>query len=356
MKNMILTRSFIGFGVVILVLISFAPAAISAPKPFWEGKTLTFIVDTPPSGGADLYARHIARYLPKHLPGKPIAIVSNITEGGSIGALNRLYHTKPDGLTIGYVNRAIVVNQLVGQPGIRFDLSKLSWIGSPTQGETVFYVRADRGWNSFADMQKSNKVINSAASRMGTAPYQFQRSIELAFKMKFNIVFYPGTGDRMLAIERGEVDAGTLDTDPFLAEYKHLLDRGVVKIFMQTGLQTGLPTGPERNKDFPNVPTVDELLRQLPTDPTGALVMRAFVDTTVLGRPYACPPGTPKDRLDPLIRAFEETMKDPGYLAEAEKLRVTPKPISAEKIAQMVRGVLNSPPEVTKLFSQMFKE
>ncbi len=323
-------------------------ATATSANPFWQGKTVIMLVGSAASGGYDAYARHVARHLPKYLPGKPIAVVNNMPEGKGMGMVNHLYRAKPDGLTIAIINRDLPVQQLVGFPGIKFDMSKMSWLGCTTIGETIFYARADKGWNSLADMKKANRTINVAASGMGSSPYQFLRAIELAFDLKFNIVHYPGTGDRMMAIERGEVDAGTLDTDPFMATYKHLLDRGVVKILLQTG--------PERNQLFPNVPSVPELLQQLPTNPTGASLMRVFLNTTLLGRPFAGPPGIPKDRLDILTNAFEKTLEDPTFLAEAKQLQITIKPISGEKIQGLVNNILRQPPEVVSLFKEMFKE
>ena len=151
----------------------------------------------------------------------------------------------------------------------------------------------------------------------------------------------------MLAIEKGEVEAGTLDTDPFMSSYKHLLDRGIVKVILQTG--------PEKNPLFPNVPTVPELLQKLPTDPTGAALLRIFPNTTAFGRPFAGPPGISKDRFDILYKAFAQTLEDPELLNEAKKLRLTIQPISGKEIERLVKGSLNQPPEIVNLFKAMFK-
>ncbi len=325
------------------------PQAQSQPsKPtWWQGKTMAILVGQQPGGGQDTYARILARHLSKYLPGNPTIIVRNMPEGRGLGMFNQFYKSKPDGLTLGAVDRNTPFQQMVGMRGIQFDMLKVSWLGSAMKANQIFFVRAEKG-ASMADIKRANQILHVSSGGVGSAGHIMLRCIQLAFDLKFNFAHYDATGERMLAVERGEADAGHADSDPFLSSYKHLLDKGIVKVIFQTAL--------EKDPRFPDALTAPELLKQLPSNQSGAKALLVYCGSTDLGRPFAGPPDIPKDRLDALRIGFEKTLKDPDLLAEAKKLRIAIEYIRREKIEGIVKEILSQPPEVVSIFKTLVPE
>ena len=307
--------------------------------PYYEGKVITLIVGFTPGANVDAVARLLAKHLPKHIPGKPSIIVQNNPGGGSRMATNYLYEqAAPDGLTIGTFSRGFPIVQVVYGPkgkkdtGVRFDLSKFSWIGSPVVESEVFAIRSDLPYKTFDDLIKSNDTINIGLTSMGGIEWGFLGLLGNHVKVKQNYVLYPGASDIYLALERKEVDVrvGTYTS------LKPRIGSGLVR-----PLARGLTSEPEIEHLPVNVNyTPDEKMRK---------VMRVISIQDKVGQPYVAPPKTPKDRMDILREAFSRWAKDPEVQADAKKLFVRPNYVSAEEAMNVVNEILNQPEEINEL-------
>jgi len=133
------------------------PGARAQDTSFFKGKIINYIVATKPGGGYDAYARLIGRYMQKYIPGVKV-IVKNVPGAGHIIGANDTYLAKPDGLTIGTFNTGLIYNQIVGSPGIKFDLAKYSWIGKASSETRVFIVSAKSPYKTFQDILNTKNL------------------------------------------------------------------------------------------------------------------------------------------------------------------------------------------------------
>ncbi len=316
----------------------FIPIELLA-APYYEGKVVKIVVGSEPGGGYDRMARLIAKHLPKHIPGKPTMIVENMAGAGSIIAANYLYTVaKPDGLTIGAPQRGIPFAQLTKAEGVKFDVTKFSWIGSPCVEATVFCIRSDLPYKTLDDLRNAKETIHVAAAGPGTTDTQYPFLLKEFIGLNLKNVVYPSATAGMLAIERKEADgkAGSYSTlQPFV-------DRGLVRFVIrgrvsESGIE-GLPVDEEVTKDM-----------------MGKKVMAMRSAGDLIGRPYLAPPGTSPDLMKILKEAFAKAMKDPELLEEAKKFRFNIRHVSAEECVKTLRDTFSQPDEVVKEFGKYIK-
>lgn len=313
-----------------------------ADDDFYKGKTIRYIVSSPPGGGYDLYSRLLARHLPKHIPGKPNVIVQNMPGGGHLIATRYLYSVaKKDGTVIGTSSRNVPhVEMFRGADEAKFESAKFNWLGSVTDEVQICAVRGDVPVKTLEDMQKSEKTLNLAGQAPGISPSDHARLLRDAFDAKVNVVDgYSGTGKRRLALETGETDG--------MCGWSWTSVKGTSQAWLDSGflrpiLQFGLKTHPEL--DAMNVPPL------YPMAPNQEVknVMKLFFTPLAMGRPVFTPPGVPKERVEILRVAFDETMKDPAFIKEAESLGLEVNPLSGKEVQQLVEELFAFPPEVTE--------
>jgi tripartite-type tricarboxylate transporter receptor subunit TctC len=324
------------------VLVSLALFAAHAPAygaSSFEGKTITIVVGYKPGGGYDRYARLIAKYLPKYIPGNPGAIVQNMPGASSVIAANHLYSVaKPDGLTIGTFNNATVIAQLIKVEGVRFDLTKFAWLGSAASDAVILAVRSDLPYKSADDLRRAKQFVIGTTGP-GSSTHDFPAILEEFAGFDFKLVpGYSSSADVMLALERKEVDgrAGSYDS------IKPFIDRGLVRPLIRN--RTSAP-GIEK------LP-IDE---NLATSQQGKTIMAVNAVPTQIYRPFVAPPATARDALKILRGAFANALKDKDLLAEAEKGKMTIDYVSSEDALKVVSEVLNQPPEIVKVLAKHIK-
>jgi len=185
----------------------FASAAQGQNEPFYKGKTVRFVVGSAPANFYDSWARLIARYWGKHIPGNPNVIVQNMPGAGSITAVNYVYGVaKPDGLTVVLPNNSIYIEQLVGRREAQLDLQKFHWLGSAAQESIMFYMRADTPYKSIAGIIRAKQPPSCGGSGTTSSDYIVAKILELAVGAKINSVSgYQGGSDADLAVEKGEI-------------------------------------------------------------------------------------------------------------------------------------------------------
>jgi tripartite-type tricarboxylate transporter receptor subunit TctC len=328
-----------------LVLLAFAIGVVLLfpfdlrAAPYYEGKTIKIIVGFTPGGGYDRMARLMAKYLPNHIPGKPVVIVENMGGASSIIAANHIYNVaKPDGLTIGTVNRAIPFAQLIKLEGVKFDLTKFAWVGSTAIEGTVFTIRADLPYKTVDDLRKLKEPLAYGSSGAGTLDYQFALLSKEFLGIDLKMITYPSSAECMLALERKEVDGRSGS----FSSLKPFIDRGLVRAIFR---------GKVAEKGMENLPANVDLA----TDPKAKTILTMFSAADLIGRPFIAPPGTPEEPMKNLRDGFAKACKDPELQAEAKKLKMDVEYIPGEEILQTVENVLNQPPDIVKEFSKYVK-
>jgi len=321
------------------LMLVFLPAPFARAASYYEGKTITIVVGYKPGGGYDRYARLIAKHLPKYIPGSPGVIIQNMPGASSVIAANHVYSiAKPDGLTFGTFNNATVIAQLIKVEGVKFDLSKFSWLGSAASDSVILTVRADLPYKTAADLQKAKDFVIGTTGP-GSSTHDFPALLDQYAGFSFKLVpGYSSSSDVMLAVERKEVDgrAGSYDSiKPFIA-------RGLVRPIL-------------RNRT--SAPGIEKLPVDvdLATSKIGKTIMTVNAVPTQIYRPFVAPPGTPKDLMKFLRDGFASALKDKELLAEAEKGKLTIEFTSPDDALKVVAEVLSQPPDIVQELAKHIK-
>ena len=316
------------FGFALVSLLSFAD--VSHAQDFYAGKTIRILVGFPAGGGFDTYSRIIGRHINKHIPGNPTVVVDNVTGAGSLIAANSVYKAaKPDGLTIGNFIGNLISQQLFGGAGIEFDARRFEWIGVPVKDHVVCALTKASGITGVDAWMAAKVPVKLGGSAPGTTNDDSAKIIKAALGLPIQLVTgYKGTAPIKLAAESGELDGGCWAWESIKVMWRQGLDAGQVNIVLQAV--------PKAVADLPKVPVAIELAK---TDEARKLIQAGIHDTAAITRPYALPPGTPKDRVQLLRRAFRETMKDKDFVAEAFKSKLAVDPVSGEEVEKIVAGL-----------------
>ncbi|MBM4297988.1 MAG: hypothetical protein FJ143_09645 [Deltaproteobacteria bacterium] len=332
----------IPFGLCALILASLGGLPrVSDAQEFYAGKTIRIIVGFPAGGGFDTYSRVIGRHISKYIPGNPAVVVDNVAGAGSLVAANMVYKAaKPDGLTIGNFIGNLVSQQLYGAPGIEFDGRKFEWIGVPTRDNVVCALTKASGITSVEAWMAAKTPVKIGGSAPGTTNDDSAKLLKAALGLPIQLVTgYKGTAPIKLAAESGEVAGSCWAWESIKVMWRQGLDDGQVNIVLQAV--------PKAVADLPKVPVAIELAK---TDEARKLIEVGIHSTSAITRPYALPPGTPKDRVQLLRRAFRETLKDKDFLAEAVKSKLDVDPLSGEEVEKIILGLFKlDPATVTKM-------
>ena len=323
------------FVVVILLLIPVLPAHAEDAARFYRGEQIRFIVGSAPGGTYDLAARAVARHMGGHIPGNPSIIVQNQPTASGIVMTNQLYALGPkDGTAVGVPLNGIPAEPLL-KPGVaHYDARKLIWLGSITREPYVAYV-----WHT-APVQTLLQLLTAPLVVGGTTPgstmVDFPELTNAVLGTKFKIV--PGYGSTPLmneAMERGEIQGvAALGWEAVKSQLSHFLADKEVKVIAQFGLQ--------RSAMLPDVPLMIDLAKSSADRQAVAMLF----SRTDIGRPLFLPPGVPADRVEALRRAFDATMKDEGFLADAKKIGLDIDPLTGEQVQKLVADLAETPPEV----------
>jgi tripartite-type tricarboxylate transporter receptor subunit TctC len=313
-----------------------------AQSSVFQGKTIRIIVGSSSGGGYDLWARLLARYYGKHIPGNPEIVVQNMPGAGSLVAANHIYKlAKPDGLTLGAILPALYFDQLVGRKEVQFDWAKFTWIGSPEQNAPLHYMRADSPYQNVEDIRKAKEPPRCGSSGTGTTGHYIPRLLEETLGLKHAIVGgYQGGSEIDLAVERNEVVcwspliATFFGREPYISWHK----KGFVRVLVQMGKQ--------RDPRLENVPTIYELMDRYKTSEDGKRLARVVLTAASLGRPIVAPPALSSDVVKILRRAYLDTLKDPELLADVKKRRWEVAPLSGDELAEMAKDVIDQPKAV----------
>lgn len=325
--------------VVPLVFTAILPSAAHAQDAaeFYRGRTVSLIAGFNPGGGADTYARLVARHLGKHIPGNPTVVVRNMQGAGSVIAANHIYNVSAkDGSELGLFAGNITIDPLIGGTQHKYDARKFNWIGAPSSDSNVCLSRPESTFKTIDDVIRREMITGTA----GTSTYDFPLVMNNVIGAKFKLVKgYGGSAALRLAMERGEIEG-------FCGVGYHSmrtagLTEGRANILVQVGLA--------RNPHMPNVPFIFDYAKE----DQDRQIFRLVFGWLDLERPIGAPPGVPQERVKALRDAFDRAMKDPALLADAEKAQVGIEPMSGSAIAAFVDEAYRTPADVAAKAAQM---
>lgn len=319
-------------------------AAEAATADFFQGKTLRILVGYPPGGGYDFYARLIARYIGKYIPGRPNIIVENMPGAGSLASANYLYKlAKSDGLTLGHFSGSLFPLQAMGQNEIQFDSTKFEYVGGVAKVEIVCGFPKAGGIDSVEKWMALKIPPRLGATAPGTGGHDTSRVIHATTGLPMQLVLgYKSTGDMRLAIERGELNGTCNGWETFRSLWKNSIESGELTIVLQAL--------PKPHADLPKVPLV---INYAKTEEARQLIQLGIHDVSAIARPFVLPPGTAKGQVQLFRQAFWATMSDPDFLADAEKSNLDISPLTGEELEKTVHGLVKTNPALLAKLKQI---
>ena len=327
---------------IVFGIVGWVPS-VFAQTDFYKGKTITVYIGTTPGALYDQWGRILAQHMGKHIPGKPDMIVQNMPGAGHMIAANYVYNrTKPDGLSlIGTIVPTLYFDQLIGRKEAQFDWAKFVWVGSPVQGESQMYMRADTPYKTIEDVRSAKEPPRCGAQGTSDSAYYLPKLFEETIGAKFNLVQgYPGGPEIDLAVERGEIHCRAFTIEAFMSRepYHTWRKKGFVRNIIQTGKK--------RDAKLPETPTLWELMDRYKTPEESRRLAALMLASGQLGRPVMGTPGIPADRVKILRDAFNATVKDPEFLADIDKRQFDLDPVSGEELEKIVKDVMSQPADV----------
>lgn len=316
-------------------LLSVSAAQADEVEDFYRGNTLQLIISTGVGGSNNVNARILLQHMVKYIPGKPDYVAKNMPGAGHVRATNFLYNVAPqDGSHIGAVVRFYVLHQALGGKGVKYDARKFNYLGSTGASNVVAQAWHSAGVTTLTQVMDRELIVGGTGVGSGTVI--FPNVLNAMLGTRFKVVSGYKSGHEIdLAMERGEVAGRIGNTfESIRAINPDWLKGGPIRIIAQIGL--------EKDEAFPNVPLVLDLAR----NDQARQVLALFSGIVSVGSPIFTNQGVPKARVDALRKAFEQTMKDPAYLAAAEKARFEIRPTSAAKLTRIITDIIDSPPDV----------
>lgn len=327
-----MTKRLLSVLTLIVVISQCRATSVLSQESFYKGKVIRIIVATAAGGGYDLYTRTMARHLPKHIPGEPTIVVENMPGAGHLIGANYVYKVaKPDGLTIGHFIGSLFLQQLLGKPGVEFDALKFNFIGVPAQDNYMIGLSKTTGITTMEQWLASKRIVKIGGIGAGSATDDIPKVLAATIGLPLQVVAgYKGTSEVRLAFNSGEIEGICNAWESFKSTWRKELDANEVTLILQAI--------PMRHREVPNVPLAIDYAK---TDEAKRMIRSVIHTIAPTVRPYVLPPGTPKDRVETLRRAFMSTMKDQEFLADAAKAKLDINPLDGATLETNVKEVFN---------------
>lgn len=302
-------------------------------EEFYAGKTITLLVGYAAGGGYDINARMLSRHLGDHIPGHPAVLVVNMPGAGTLRALEYLQRTAPkDGTVIGLFDFTQITNSLLTPQKVPVDFRKFKWIGSIAKDLAVCYVWHTRNAKTLADVQKLS-VVHMGRTNPGSSSDLEQKIFSKIFKVKVqSVAGYAGSSEAVLAVERGELDGGCLT-------WSSLPPNWMAQNKIAPILKLSSATAPDLPASVPNALDVAP-------DKKSQQIIRVLTASGEVGKPFVVPLSVPDDRVAILRDGFAATVKDPAFLADAERLHQPVSPTLGSNAAKILDDIYATPPDV----------
>jgi tripartite-type tricarboxylate transporter receptor subunit TctC len=318
---------------IILGAVTSTPAQ-DDPATFYSGKTVRLIVGVGVGSGYDVNARVLARHIGKHIPGNPNIIVQNQPGAGSLTMTNQMYAAGPfDGTVIGASFNGLPTAPLLQPNGVRFDATKMNWVGSTNRETQTMYVWHTAPIKTLEDLQTQEMLVGAQAP--GSTQYDYPMLGKALFGMKFKVVTgYKSTSDINLAMERGEVHGTLANWSTVKTLNLKQYEDKLIRILVVWGAR--------EHPELKGIP----LIASLAKSPEQKQALQLALARLEFGRPFFMPPNVPTDRVNAIRRAFDATLKDSEFLAEADKLKLEIDPMSGEELARTLEEIAKTPADV----------
>jgi tripartite-type tricarboxylate transporter receptor subunit TctC len=331
-------RSMIAALAAVATLALAASAAVADPiADFYKGKQINWILSAGAGGGYAAYALAFAPHFSAHIPGNPRIVVQNMPGAGGIRAMLFLQSVAPkDGTTIGLVHSSVPFAPLYGIKGANFDPRQMNWIGSINAATGICVSWTASGVTTWQDLMTKEFIVGGtgAGSQMETMPAMLDKLFGTRIKV---ISGYKGGNDVYLAMERGEVQGRC---GGLISSIKSTRPDWFPQKKVSVPIQIAL----ERDPEFPDSPALIEFAKDQRTKD----ILKLILAPMEMDRPILAPPGTPKDTVAALRKAFHDTMVDPAFIADAERQHLEIQEVDGDKVARLLQDAYQLPPEVVK--------
>ena len=342
-KFLCLVELFIGLAFLV------GASAKALGEEFYKGKTIRFIVYTQPGGGYDTYTRAIARHIGKYIPGNPTPLVQNMPGAGGLLASHYIYSkAEPDGLTVGVWNGVLVLHKALGSKRVKFDARRFGWIGAPSGGLPACAIMGFTGLKTLKDVLNSKKPLKMGATGRGTTN-DLPKILNLTLGTKFKVIPGPGgTPGIRSRMQKREIDGTCYGWESMRGTARDMLDaKGDDKLI------PFLIQGKSQDPEVKNLPQLTEVIKG---EKNQAILKAWLLPLANFQRPLSLPPGTPKERLNTLRKAFKATLEDPTFLAETKKSKLIINYVSGPQIEKYVSQILNTPAKAKESLQFLVKK
>jgi len=314
-----------------------AHASADSAEEFYRGRSITMLVASAVGGGYDTYARVLGRHLGKHIPGRPAIIPKNMPAAAGVAAANALYNTsEKDGTVIAALTNSVAMEPLFGNSAARFDVARMSWLGSIGKLQNVCATWHTSAVKTIAAARQREVVVGAAGATSNTAVVPRVLNTLLGTRFKVIAGYDPGAG-LTLALERGEAEGICgLSWSTMKASRPHWIRDRLLNVIVQMGY--------ERLPDLPDVPRALELVGE----GESRQVLDLILIRQEMGRPFAAPPGVPAERIAALRSAFEATLNDPDFRAEAEETQMEIDPLFWREIERLLASAYAAPNAIVR--------
>lgn len=327
------TKVFVAAG---FLLCGMTGASAQVPANYYAGKTVQMIIGFGAGGGYDLWARTVARYIGRHLPGNPTVVSQNMQGGGSFVAAAHIYTAAPkDGTVMGIIARDAPLGPLTGVEGARFDPLKISWIGTPTTETNVCISYKTAKVQKAEDLFTTELIMGGTGA--GTGAYTYPKAIAALLGMKIKLVAgYGNSPNVFIAMERGEVEGICESLDSIHTKRPGWIEKKDVNILFQGGS--------EPSEELPDVP----LILKFAKDDQTRQALEFLYAGQKIGRPFVAPPDLPPAVLKTMRDAFNATMKDPDFVAEVKRLQLDLAPLDGDHLEALIKNIYATPREIVE--------
>ena len=316
-------------------------SAQDATEQFYAGKQIKLITHVGPASGYSVWARLVASHLGRHIPGAPSMVVVNMPGAGGLKAANYLFAmAAKNGLELGALNRLVPTLSIMGAAGVNFESSQFGWLGSPNTESNICVVTRTSPARSLDDLFSKEVIVGSDG--VGSGFHIFPTALNAVLGTRFKVIDgYKDTGDVLIAMDRGEIHGACQSAETFVNARGDVMRSGEWRVILQGGAAP--------NPDFPDAPFIIDHAKT----PAQRQVLEFLYASQSFGRPYLAPPGLPPDRLAALRVAFEQTMRDPEFLADAARQKLKVSPISGADIDRMIAELKAIPKDVVAIVAKL---
>ena len=316
--------------VVLAGAIAAVPAAADPIEDFYVGKSVRLVVGGSTGGGYDAVGRLLAKHIGRHIPGNPAVVVENMSGAGSLILMNYIHNRSPkDGTVMGMPTTNVLLDpklQLPGAGNIPFDINQASWIGTPAQQPQVLFVWHNTPFHTLADL-RTNKLVVGAVST-ATDTYILPMLMKQILNTNTTVIpGYKGSAEILAAMERREVDAHVALLANVTAGNSSYLKENKIRIVLQFGR--------ERSSELPNVPTAAEWAES----ESDRRLFQFYGIKYEMSYPIMFAPGVPADRVAAVRTAFDRTVADPQYQADARRIGLEVNPLSGSAMHELMKSI-----------------